>query len=76
MSHSSSSGGTCHNGFLFDFYLTELNSTRTRRQNVPVHSNVRAVFLRHATCGIVRPAFLLIRGRRSRRSSAGNVVQK
>ena len=56
--------------FLFELYLTKPNSTGTRRQNVPVNSNVRAVSLRPAARGIVRPTFLLIRGRRSRRNSA------
>ena len=59
----------------FQFYLTKPNSTSTRSQIVPPHSNVRAVSLKRDAGGIVRPTLLLMRGRRSGRSSVGNGTQ-
>ena len=53
------------------------DSTCTRRQNVPVHSNVRAVSKDMLQADdIARPALLLMRGWRRRESSAGDVVQQ
>ena len=44
--------------------------------DAPVHSNVRAVHLRHATGIISRPPLRLMTGHRSRTRSAINVVQE
>ena len=53
-------------------------TSRTHRQTVPVcvHSNVRAMSSRHAAGDIVGPTLLLMRGRKGRRISAVEVVQR
>ena len=50
--------------------------TSSRKQNVPVHSNVRPVPIRRAAGCLVRATLLLIGGRRGGRRSAANVVQQ
>lgn len=42
---------------------------------MPVHSNMRAVSLRHAADDVVGPTLLLMRGRGRRRRSAVDVVK-
>ena len=69
-SSSSSSGGTCHNGFIFEFY-----STRIRRQNVHVHKTRggKMLLLRNCLMGITTPTDIAAAGSTNRKY-VGNAV--